>query len=89
MAKRKAPGATRMAMAMAMPEQDKHEGMLSQMHDALYALGDKIRKPFARNGEKLLPKKLQSGESPESKAARGHIEALHAAMKGCKSDGKE
>jgi len=63
-------------------EQDAHESKLSEMHDCLYALGDKIRKPYPGRGEKLLPKELQSREKPEGKAARKHIDALHKAMKG-------
>ena len=39
-------------------EQDAHQTKLSEMHDALYSLGDKIRKPYPGRGEKLLPKDL-------------------------------
>ena len=85
MAKRGKPGAARL-MDAGMPERDKHESKLDEMHSALYALGDKIRKPFMRDGEKLLPKGLRSTETPEAKAARSHIDNLHAAMKGCKED---
>jgi hypothetical protein len=60
---------------------DKHEAMLDEMHGALYALGDKIRKPYPRSGDKLLPTSLQESDSPEAKAAREHIECLHKAMK--------
>ena len=63
-------------------EQDPHEKKLSEMHDALYSLGDKIRKPYGRDGDKLLPKDLRAEEKPEAKAARAHIDALHKAMKG-------
>lgn len=63
-----------------LPKQDKHEKMLSDMHSALYALGDKIRKPYRSDGEKLLPMALQESESPEAKLARNHIECLHRAM---------
>ena len=83
MAKRGKPGANRV-VALDMPEQDKHQGLLSEMHDALYSLGEKIRKPFNRGGEKLLPKPLRSSETPESKAARAHIQNLHKSMKACK-----
>jgi hypothetical protein len=64
-----------------MDHQDAHESKLSEMHDALYSLGDKIRKPYPRNGEKLLPKDLRAEEKPEAAAARKHIDALHKAMK--------
>lgn len=84
MAKRGKPGAGRLMDAM--PERDKHEAKLDEMHSALYALGDKIRKPFNRGGEHLLPKDLRSTETPEAKAARAHIDSLHSAMKGCKED---
>jgi hypothetical protein len=65
-----------------LPKMDAHESKLQEMHDALYVLGDKIRKPYKRSGEKLLPKDLQTAESDESRAARNHINALHDAMKG-------
>lgn len=81
MAKRGKPGSARLDVP-AMPEEDKHERKLRQMHDALYSLGDKIRKPFGRDGDKLLPKGLRSSETPESKAARTHIDSLHKAMSG-------
>jgi hypothetical protein len=80
MAKRKAPGSARLLDALSMPEEDKHEKKLRQMHDALYSLGDRIRKPFNRDGEKLLPKGLRSSETPESKQAREHIDRLHTVM---------
>jgi len=63
---------------------DKHEQMTSDMHDALYTLGDKIRKPYPRAGEHMLPSNLQEGEKPEAKAARKHIERLHKAFKSAK-----
>lgn len=62
-------------------DQDEHERKLSEMHDALYSLGDKIRKPYPGRGEKLLPKDLQSHEKPEARTARKHIDALHKAFK--------
>jgi len=65
-------------------EQDAHEAKLSEMHDALYSLGDKIRKPYPGRGEKLLPKDLRSQEKPEAEAARKHIDTLHRTMKGKK-----
>jgi len=65
-------------------EEDKHQGMLSEMHDALYQLGDKIRKPFGGRGSKLLPKGLQENETPEAQLARTHIETMHGAMKDAK-----
>jgi len=69
-----------------MPKQDKHEKMLSEMHSALYSLGNKIRKPYESDGDKLLPSDLRVGESPEAKAARAHIQTLHKSMKGCKEE---
>jgi hypothetical protein len=80
---RKAPK-NRMSLEVGMPEMDKHEKMLDEMHGALYSLSDKIRKPYPRSGEKLLPKELQPEEAEGSKAARKHIETLHESMKGCK-----
>lgn len=84
MAKRGKPGADRAVPMMV--HQDKHERMLSEMHDALYTLGNKIRKPMGGHGEKLLPKSMQSHEAPEAKAARSHIEDIHTAMKKCRED---
>jgi hypothetical protein len=69
-----------------MPMQSPHEKKLSEMHDALYALGDKIREPFHSAGEALLPKGLQKGETPEASAAKAHIDTLHKAMKGAKNE---
>lgn len=77
-AKRGSPVASCGPMA---PEQDKHEKMLSEMHDALYTLGNKMRPPMGGNGDKLLPKGLAPAESPEASMARMHIETLHKAMK--------
>ncbi len=65
-------------------EEDKHERMLSEMHDALYTLGSKIRKPIGGRGDKLLPKELAPAEPEGAKQARDHIESLHASMKCCK-----
>jgi hypothetical protein len=82
---RKAPK-NRMSMGLiGMPEQDKHEKMLSSMHDALYSLGNKIHKAPPREGDKLLPKDLRQEEGEDSKVARKHIERLHSSMKDCKS----
>jgi len=66
---------------LSVPKMDKHEGMLDEMHDALYSLGHKIRKPFPGKGEKLLPRGLRQSEAPEAKAARRHITRLHRAMR--------
>ncbi len=69
--------------------QDKHEKMLSDMHDALYSLGDAIRKPGGLSGgrpgaKKLLPPEIAGpSDTPEAKTARKHIETIHAAMKDC------
>ncbi len=67
-----------------MYKEDKHESKLNEMHSALHALGDKIRKPFARSGEKLLPKNLREHEAPEAAEARKHIDHLHKRMRGGK-----
>jgi len=69
---------------VGMDRRDKHEQMIGDMHDALYSLGDKIRKPLAHDGDKLLPVELQQHEKPEAKAARKHVEKLHRAFKGHK-----
>lgn len=63
-------------------KRDKHEEMCDDMHSALYSLSDKVRKPHATNGDKLLPKTLQSREKPEAKSARKHIARLHRAFRG-------
>lgn len=68
-------------MPMMPEEEDKHEKMLSEMHDALYTLGSKIRKPIQSRGDKLLPSDLRPAESDEAKSARSHIERVHRAMK--------
>lgn len=66
-------------------QRDKHEEMLSDMYGALHTLGDAIRKPYSNSGDHLLPKGLKKAkEKPEAKAAREHIEDLHAHMKACK-----
>jgi len=65
-----------------MPAEDKHEKMLGEMHDALYTLGSKIRRPIGGRGDKLLPKDLAPAEPEGAKSARTHIESLHKAMKG-------
>jgi hypothetical protein len=76
-------GQTSLMVNGAAPEQDKHEKMLSTMHDALYTLGSKIRKPFGGGqGDKLLPPDLVPQEPVEARAARLHIESLHHAMIG-------
>ena len=56
-----------------MPKQAKHEEQLSEMHDALYQLGDQARS----HGGKLLPSKL----SKPTAAAKKHINRLHKAFK--------
>jgi len=79
MAKRSNPTVAR-DIGMPMDE-DKHEKMMSEMHDALYTLGSKIRKPIGGRGDKLLPKSMVPAEDEDAKAARAHIERLHRAMK--------
>jgi hypothetical protein len=71
-------------VAISEIRRDKHDQMISDMQDALYNLSDKIRKPYPRAGEKLLPGDLQEGEKPEAKAARRHIELLHKGFKSAK-----
>lgn len=75
----------RKKLELAMPKQSKHEKMLSDMHDALYTLGDKIRKPFKRPSNALVPKLLQK-EDPERHAveAKQHIAKMHKTMRGMK-----
>lgn len=85
MAKRQKPGAARLDVMTGEPE-DRHQQKAREMHDAIYALQDKIRKPYNSGGDKLLPKDLRSSDTPEARAARAHIDMLHTAMKGCKED---
>jgi hypothetical protein len=59
----------------------EEEQMCSDMHSALHSLSDKVRKPFAGSGDKLLPKGLRATERPEARAARKHIRRLHRAFK--------
>ena len=83
--KRKNPTTAPSSVAgLGAPVQDKHESMLSNMHAALYSLGDKIHRPFHSNGDKLLPRKLQTANTPEADSAREHIANLHRAFKGAK-----
>jgi len=79
MAARKNP-----TVGLGMDSMSKEEQMCSDMHSALSSLSDKMRKPYASNGDKLLPKDLQANEKPEAKAARGHIRRLHKAFRGAK-----
>lgn len=65
----------------AMPKQSKHEKMLSDMHDVLYTLGDKIRKPFSRPYNALIPKALAKMPTDQGDMAKKHIEVLHKGMK--------
>ena len=80
MSKRKAPGAARMDMPM-MPEMDADEKKVSDMHDALYSLSDKIRKPMERPGDKLLPDHLKKSPAKHGEMARKQIRALHRAFR--------
>jgi hypothetical protein len=73
---------------ISVPEQSPHEKKLSEMHSALYALGNKVRKPMPSEGENLLPAELQQQESPEVAAAKAHVDALHAHFKAA-SKGKK
>jgi hypothetical protein len=77
MSKRGKPGADHISM----PAEEPHESALREMHDALYQLGDKARKPFGGQGSKLLPKGLRNEADPAAKAARVHIASLHKMMK--------
>lgn len=70
---------------LAMPHQEEHDKMMSEMHDTLYALSDKLRKPFSFAG-KLLPKKLQPKDNPEAKTAREHVKRLHKSFKDASKD---
>ncbi len=80
MAKRKAIQKRSEGEGIPMPHQDKHEKMMGDIHDALYSLGSKIRKPMTSNGDKLLPKALRPTEPEGAKMARAHIERLHSSM---------
>ncbi len=62
----------------------KHEQMLDEMHSALHALGDLVRKPYPREGDKLLPSSM-SPDMPGAESARKHIEMLHSVFKAAKS----
>jgi len=66
-----------------------HEEKLSDMHDALYTLGDHAREHsgLGGNGAKLLPAEVVP-EKPEAKAAKLHIDRLHKMFKSLKK-GKE
>lgn len=64
-----------------MPEQSKHEKMVSEMHDALYSLGDRIREPMERPGDKLLPEHLKKSPTKHGAMAKKQIECLHRAFK--------
>jgi len=80
--------ASAMRGLISMPEQSKHEKMLSEMHSALYALGNKVRKPMPSEGEKLLPAELQQAEAPEVASAKAHVETLHGHFKAAQKGGK-
>lgn len=85
MGKRKNPtvsSAVSLGAPYTPPPQPKHERMLSEMHDALYTLGSKIRKPTPNPGDKLLPPDLAPQEPAGARKARLHIESLHQAMVG-------
>ncbi len=63
-----------------------HEEMLSEMHDALYRLGDQARPMIDGDGAKLLPDDLSPSEKPEAKRAKQHIKKLYGAFKSVKKE---
>jgi len=71
--------------AIPMPHQEEHDKMMSEMHDTLYALSDKLRKPMNFAG-KLLPKKLRPKDNPDSTAAKAHVKRLHKSFKDASKD---
>ena len=71
-----------MGHSLDVPVQSKHEKMLSDIHSALYTLGDKIRKPSSGSGDHLLPPDLAPQEAKGARSARLHIESLHQSMVG-------
>lgn len=73
------------SVGLAMPHQEEHDKMMSEMHDTLYALSDKLRKPFNMAG-KFLPKSLQPKQTPEAKAAKDHVKRLHKSFKDASKD---
>lgn len=68
--------------------QAPHEEQLSQMHDALYQLGDQARPMNHGSGSALLPPDLTEDDKPEAKAAKKHISKLHKAFKSVKKEKK-
>lgn len=79
--KRKNPTSNTAPSQADVPQQSEHEKLLGEMHDALYALGDRVRKPYPRDGDKLLPEELQRTELPETRTAKKYIVKLHKQMK--------
>lgn len=72
-------------------KREPHEEKLSQMHDALYQLGDQARGPMrglggTEGGSALLPDSVIPPDNPISKAAKKHIHKLHKAFKSVKKD---
>lgn len=67
--------------APQMPHQEEHDKMMSDMHDTLYSLGDKVRKAFPDYRKPLLPKELKPKKTRESSMAKRHIILLHDAFK--------
>jgi len=70
------------------PKREAHEEQLSEMHDALYQLGDQARPPMSGSSSKLLPDHLQP-EKPGAESAKKHIAHLHRAFKKAKGKNKE
>jgi hypothetical protein len=78
--------AGRSVPSLAQAKRAKHEEQLSEMHDALYQLGDHARTPM-NDGSKLLPGEL-APENPKAATAKKHIAALHGMFKSLRK-GKE
>lgn len=68
------------------PKRAPHEEQLSDMHDALYQLGDQARPPMGGSGGNLLPDDLAPQEKPAAKKAKKHISKLHKMFKNLKKE---
>jgi len=82
------PKITDRSASPGMPHQAEHDKMMSEMHDTLYTLGDKVRKAFPDYRKPLLPAHLKPKPTPESKEAKRHIELLHSSFKTAAKKGK-
>lgn len=76
--------ASRAVPSLGQAKRARHEEQLSEMHDALYQLGDHARTPMS-DGSKLLPGELAPA-NPKAAAAKKHIDTLHRAFKSLKKE---